>query len=326
MPGVVAVGAASGLPPRRDLNANDTEFEGLEADPNGPPLNIDYYQFITDDYLATMDIDLIDGRRFGPADDGQAAIVALVNEKTAKLYWPGQNPLGKRLRPAGGGGQIPWITVVGVVEDVKQGGIDQETGTEVYFRHTQVAEVFGPFLPRTMYVLVRSQLPTEAVAQSLREQVWAIDPSLPVGNLQAMEAVLESSISRPRFLALLLSIFAGLALFLASIGIYGVLSYSVVERGHEMGIRMAMGADRASILRLVLSQGMLLATVGLVLGVAGSLALSRFLRSLLFGVSPTDPLTYVAVVGLLGLVAFVACAIPALRATRVDPLTVLRYE
>ena len=213
-----------------------------------------------------------------------------------------------------------------MVEDAKQGGIDQETGTEVYFRHSQVAEVFGTFLPRTMYILVRSQLTTEAVAQGLREQVWALDPSLPVGNLQAMEAVLESSISRPRFLALLLSIFAGLALFLAAIGIYGVLSCSVAERGHEMGIRMAMGADRGSILRLVLSQGMLLAAVGLVLGVAGSLALSRFLQSLLFGVSPTDPLTYVAVVGLLGLVAFVACAIPALRATRVDPLTVLRYE
>lgn len=155
-----------------------------------------------------MDIDLIAGRRFSPSDDAQAPLVALVNQKTAELYWPGQNPLGKRLRPAGGGGQILWITVVGVVEDVNQGGIDQETGTEVYFRHSQVAQVFGPFLPRTMYILVRSRLETEAVAQGLREQVWAIDPSLPVGNLQAMEAVLESSISRPRFLSLLLSIFA----------------------------------------------------------------------------------------------------------------------
>ena len=147
MAGVVGVGAASGLPPTRDLNANDTEFEGLSPDPEGPPLNLDYYQFITDEYLETMDIDLIAGRGFGPSDDAKAAPVALVNQKTAELYWPGQNPIGKRLRPGGGGGQIPWITVVGVVEDVKQGGIDQETGTEVYFRYPQVAETFGPFTP-----------------------------------------------------------------------------------------------------------------------------------------------------------------------------------
>ena len=221
---------------------------------------------------------------------------------------------------------MPWITIIGIVGDVKQGGIDQETGTEIYFRYGQVAEMFGPFLPRSLYTLVRSRLPTETLARSIREQVWAIDPALPIGDLRSMEAVIERSISRPRFLALMLSIFAGLALFLASIGIYGVLSYSVAERGQEMGIRMALGADRENILKLVLGQGMILAMVGLAVGVGGSLALSRVLQSLLFGVSPTDLMTYLWVVGLLALVALAACALPALRATKIDPLTALRYE
>ncbi|MCZ6507222.1 MAG: FtsX-like permease family protein, partial [Acidobacteria bacterium] len=325
VPGVDSVGTASGLPPLRDLNANDTEFEGLDRDPEGPPHNIDYYQFVTDDYLETMDIRIVSGRGFRLSDDSESALVALINQKTADTFWPGENPLGRRLRPGGGGG-IPWISVVGIVEDVKQGGIDQEKGTEVYFRYGQVAALFGPFLPRSMYTLVRSTLPAASLTTTLREQVAALDPSLPIGNLLPMQTVIESSISRPRFLALLLSIFAGLALFLAAIGIYGVLSYSVAERSREMGIRMAMGADRRSILGMVLSQGMTLAVVGLAVGVAGSLLMTRFLQSLLFGVSPTDPLTYSVVVVLLALVAFVACAIPALRATRVDPLTVLRYE
>ena len=325
IPGVEAVGISSGLPPLRDLNANDTEFEGIDRDPEGPPQNIDYYQFVTDDYLETMDIRVVDGRGFRLSDDAESGLVALINRKTANTFWPGENPLGRRLRPGGGGG-IPWISIVGIVEDVKQGGIDQETGTEVYFRYGQVAALFGPFLPRSMYTLVRSTLPAASLTAAVREQVAALDPSLPIGNLLPMQTVIESSISRPRFLALLLSIFAGLALFLAAIGIYGVLSYSVAERSREIGIRMAMGADRRSILRMILFQGMSLAIVGLAVGVAGSLLMTRFLQSLLFGVSPTDPLTYSAVVVLLALVAFVACAIPALRATRVDPLNVLRYE
>ena len=325
IPGVESIGIASGLPPLRDLNANDTQFEGIERDPKGPPHNIDYYQFISDDYLETMDIPLIAGRGFRLSDDAQSAPVTLINQKTADTFWPGQNPLGRRLRPGGGDG-VPWITIVGIVGDVKQGGIDRETGTEIYFRYGQVAQMFGPFLPRSMYTLVRSTLPTEPLAQSIREQVRAIDPALPIGGLQSMQAVIEDSISRPRFLAMLLSIFAGLALFLASIGIYGVLSYSVAERGQEMGIRMALGADRDNILQLVLRQGMTLAVVGLAVGVVGSLALSRVLQSLLFGVSATDPMTYLWVVGLLALVAFVACALPAFRATRVDLLTALRYE
>ena len=325
IPAVERVGSASGLPPLRDLNANDMEFEGVEPDPQGPPHNVDFWQFVTDDYLDTMDIAVLSGRGFQLSDDGQAPLVALVNRKTAETFWPGQDPLGRRLRP-GGGGDVPWITIVGVVDDVKQAGIDQETGTEVYFRFAQVGQAFGPFLPRTMYTLVRSTLDAPAIAQAIRDRVRELDPSLPVASLTTMEEVVRGSIARPRFLALLLSIFAGAALFLAAVGVYGVLSYSVAQRGQELGIRMALGADRRSILQLVLSHGMLLSLGGVGLGVVGSLALSRLIESLLFGVRPTDPLTYAAVAALLAAVALAACAVPAARAARVDPLTVLRCE
>jgi predicted permease len=324
IPGVESVGSATGLPPVRDLDANDTQFEGLAPDPQGPPHNIDFYQIVTDGYLETMGIAVLSGRGFSAADGGGAAPVALVNRRTAETFWPGLDPIGRRLRPDGDG--APWLTIVGVVDDVKQGGIDQETGTEVYFRYEQIAAAFGPFLPRTLYTVVRSTLPEARVAQAIRDQVRALDPSLPVAGLDTMENVVRGSIARPRFLALLLSIFAGAALFLAAVGVYGVLSYSVAQRAQELGIRMALGADRRRILRLVLSQGMLLALGGVALGVVASLALSRLLESLLFGIAPTDPVTYGAVTALLAGVALAACALPAARAARVDPLTVLRSE
>jgi putative ABC transport system permease protein len=322
-PGVVQVGSASGLPPVREVNANDMQFEGLEEDEKGPPHNVDYWQFATEDYLDAMNIAVISGRGFETSDNG-AAPVALINQKAAETFWPGLDPVGRRLRPDSD--EVPWITIVGVVDDVKQQGIDHETGTEVYYSYGQVGVQFGPFLPRTMHTVVRSTLPPPVIARTVRDAVRALDPALPVANLATMEDVVRQSIARPRFIALLLSIFAGAALFLAAIGIYGVLSYSVAQRAQELGIRMALGADRRRILRLVMSQGMVLALAGMAAGVAISLALSRLLASLLFGVAPTDPLSYAAVTALLGGVAVVACALPAARAARVDPLVVLRSE
>ncbi len=323
IPGVTSVSMANGLPPKRDVNANDMEFEGVPREEGGPPSNIDYWQFISPAYLETMDVRVLEGRGFLPSDDGEAPKVALVNQRAAQTWWPDQSAVGRRLRPGFGG--APWFTIVGVLEDVKQAGLDAEVGTEVYWNFTQAAEGLG-FAPRTMNVLVRSTLPTSGLAPTLRETVWSLDPSLPVANIRSMDEVVQRSVSQPRFLTLLLTIFGTVALFLAAIGIYGILSYSVSRRSQELGIRMAMGADRRSILGLVLSQGLLMAGVGLVLGVVLSLALSRVLQSLLWGVSATDPMTYAAVVGLLGVVALLACVLPALRATRVDPLTSLRYE
>jgi putative ABC transport system permease protein len=323
LPGIEAVGAASGLPPLRDVNANDMEFEGIERTEEGPPHNIDYWQFASASYLETMGIDVLEGRGFEPRDGAESPMVALVNQKAAETWWPDQSPIGRRMRP-GGFDDGPWFTIVGVVEDVKQRGLDAEAGTESYFLQSQVSTV--GFVPRTMNVLVRTGLPLDSIADELRRRVWSIDPALPVASLQSMEEVFGTSIARSRFLTLLISIFGVLALALAAIGIYGVMSYAVAERAQELGIRIALGADRRRILRLVLEQGLVLVLVGLVVGVGAALGLSRLLDTLLYGVDAADPATYAAVLGLLGLVALVACAVPALRATRVDPLTVLRSE
>jgi putative ABC transport system permease protein len=220
---------------------------------------------------------------------------------------------------------MPWLTIVGVVENVKQAGLDQQVGTEIYYRYGQAGAVIGS-VPRTMSTVVLSREPGADLAAALRQAVWELDPSLPVARLRTLEETVAGSVSRPRLLALLLSLFAGAALFLAAIGIYGVMSYSVAQRGRELGIRMAMGANRTGILRLVLSQGLLLTLLGLASGLGLALLSSRILASLLFGVGPSDPLTYGGVALVLFTVGLAACALPALRATRLDPLVVLRHE
>jgi ABC-type antimicrobial peptide transport system permease subunit len=211
------------------------------------------------------------------------------------------------------------------VKDVKQGGIDQKTGTEIYFLYDQTIGILGS-APRNMNVVVRSTLPLESLARVIRETVNATDRTLPIVKLRTMEDVFADSIARQRFLAQLLGIFGGLALILAAVGTYGVLSYLVTERQREIGIRMALGADRGNVLSLVLRQGLSTTVVGLVLGVAGALGVTRLASSLLFEVRPTDPLTFGAVAGVITLVALVACAVPARRATRVDAMVALREE
>jgi len=208
---------------------------------------------------------------------------------------------------------------------VKQGGIDQKTGTEIYFLYDQTVALFGG-APRNMNVVVRSTLPLESLARVVREAVNGMDRTLPIVKLRTMDDVFSDSIARQRFLAQLLGIFAGLALALAAVGTYGVLSYLVTERQREIGIRMALGADRSNVLSMVLKQGLATTVIGLLIGVGGALALTRLASSLLFEVKPTDPLTFGAVAGVITLVALVACVVPARRATRVDPMVALREE
>jgi predicted permease len=323
-PGVEAAAAMQGLPPFRQVNANDTQFENYQHAQGGPPANVDYYQSSTVDYTTAMKIPVLEGRSFGPQDGATTNPVVLVNETLARLYWPKESALGHRVRVCCGD-RIPWATIVGVVKDVKQGGIDQKTGTEIYFLNDQTISLFGG-APRNMNVVVRSTLPLESLARVVRETVNAMDRTLPIVRLRTMDDVFSDSISRQRFLAQLLGVFAGLALVLAAVGTYGVLSYLVTERQREIGIRMALGADRTSVLSLVLRLGLSTAVIGLVIGVAGALGLTRLARSLLFEVRPTDPLTFGAVAGLITLVALVACVVPARRATRVDPMVALREE
>jgi predicted permease len=321
LPGVEGAAAMSGLPPQRDVNANDTEIEGFVPTPNGPAQNVDYYQYTTPDYLQAMGIRLASGRSFAATDGGGAPVV-LINETMARVFWPKQDAVGRRVRPSFGP-NVPWFTIVGVVKDVKQGGLDQKTGTELYFDIDQLPATLQ-FAPRDMFVVVRSTLPLAALAPSIHRTVAALDRSLPVVALRTMDDVFSDAAVRHRFLAQLLAVFAGLALLLAAIGTNGILAYSVSERTREIGIRMALGAHRGSVLGMVLAQGLGVTVVGLVLGVAGALALNRLAASLLFGVAPTDPATFVAVAGFIALVALVACVVPARRATRVDPMVALR--
>ncbi len=321
--GVRGVAAMTGLPPVRRVNANDTDFEDYTAPKEGPFENVDYYQTVTVDYLKTMGIPLVDGRDFTVADS-TGSPVALVNQTLAKTFYKDRSPIGKRLKP-GFGPDIPWFTIVGVVRDVKQGGVNEKTGTELYLLSEQGPAV-AKFAPRDMHIVLRASLPLDSLAPQIRQVVRTMDPTLPIVKLRTMEDVFADAVSRPRFLAQLLGIFAGLALLLAAIGTYGILSYSVTERHREIGIHMALGATRGSVLRMVLGQGARLTGVGLGLGLVASVALTRLLQAQLFNVRPTDPITMVAVAGVIAFVALLACYLPANRATRVDPMVVLRDE
>ena len=327
VPGVQAATAMSGLPPNRPLNANDTDIDNYTAPPEGPFENVDYYQNVMTDYFETLGVPIVQGRSFQPGDAGATGMVAVVNETLVNTFWKGQNPIGQRLRPCCGD-QIPWFTVVGVAKDVKQGGVDQKTGTEFYFLVDQTANVPPPNAnaPGNMNLVLRTTLEPGALRQTIERVVREADPSVPIVRLRDMNGVFEESIRRPRLLAQLLGGFAGLALLLAAIGTYGVLSYMVAERRREIGIRMALGADQGSVLTSVLKHGLILTTVGIVIGLGGAFALNQLIASLLYGVQPSDPITMISVVATITLVAAVACWLPAWRASRMDPNIVLRQE
>jgi predicted permease len=327
VPGVLAASAMSGLPPDRPLNANDTEIDNYTSPPEGPYENVDYYQLVMSDYFETMGIPIVQGRSFQSIDAASSGFVTVVNERLVNTFWKGLNPIGQRLRPCCGD-EVPWWTVIGVAKDVKQGGVDRDTGTELYFFVEQLARLPPPRAqaPLTMNVVLRTTLPPAALSQTIERVVRSADPAVPVVRLREMNRVFAESIRRPRLLAQLLTAFAGLALLLATIGTYGVLSYMVAERQREIGIRMALGAHQSAVLAQVMKQGLILAAVGIVLGLAGALGVNRLLASLLFGIQPTDPATLAIVIVAILLVAAFACWLPAWRASRVNPSVVLRAD
>jgi len=327
VPGVQAATAMSGLPPNRQANKNNSRIANSTAPPVGPFEIVDYYQYVMGDYFETMGVPIVQGRSFQPTDAGSPGMVAVVNETLVNTFWKGQNPIGQRVRPCCND-QPPWFTVVGVAKDVKQGGVDQKTGTEFYFFVEQTANLSPPLAvaPGAMNVVLRTTLPLATLSRTIERLVREADRTVPIVRLRDMDGVFAESIQRPRLLAQLLGAFAGLALLLAAIGIYGVLSYMVAERRREIGIRMALGAARSSVLAQVMKQGLLLTTIGVVAGLAGALGLNRLISSLLFGVQPTDTTTQVAVIATITLVAAAACGLPAWRAARVDPMVALRCE
>jgi predicted permease len=324
-PGVQAATVMSGLPPNRSAQVIVTRVENYTSADGRPVDVIDYYQFVMGDYFDTMGVPIVAGRGFEPADVASEGKVVIVNEALAKRLWKGENAIGRRLRPnlgsAIGAGDNAWHTVMGVARDVKQHGVEQAAGTELYVFLDQHG-----IAPTTMNVVLRTTLSADAMAGTLERLVREVDPGVPVVRLREMEQVFADSIRRPRLLSQLLAAFAGLALLLAAIGTYGVLSYMVGERRREIGIRVALGAARSSVLALVMKQGLQLTIVGLIVGLVGALGLNRLIASLLFGVEPTDPATLVAVAMTITLVAAFACWLPAWRASRLDPNVVLRVE
>jgi len=321
IPGVSYAGLATGLPPLRRINANDTEIEGYQPTPDSPAQNVDYWNIVNNDYFKTMKIRLLEGRNFEAQDDNPNAMpVVVVNEALAKRFWKG-SPVGRRVNPGFADPKV-WMTIVGVVEDTKNAGMDKPAGPELYFQARQVNQ----FLGGNLSFVVRATNNSTPLESSIRNAVRELDPSLPVYNLWSMDEVVSKSMVQPRFLALLLATFSGIALFLAAIGIYGVMAYSVAQRTQEIGVRMALGARPFHVLRLIFGQSVGMLLLGTGIGLAGAFALTRLMRTLLFEITATDPLTYVSVIGLLTVVALLACYIPARRAAKVDPLIALRYE
>jgi predicted permease len=326
MPGVQSASAMAGLPPNRPINANDTDIGNYTAPPEGPFENVDYYQSVMTGYFETMGIPIVQGRSFLPSDAAGGPVV-IVNETLVNTFWKNVNPIGQTLKPGlAPFAQVPDFRVIGVAKDVKQGGVDKKTGTELYALVDQTAMLPAPltFAPASLNIVIRTTLPVSTLRSSIEAVVREADPSVPIVRLRDMDGVFEEAIQRPRLLAQLLGGFGGLALLLAAVGTYGVLSYTVAERRREIGIRLALGADQRTVLADVMKQGLTLTTIGVVAGLAGALALNRLIASLLFGVQPTDPATMAGVVATITVVAALACWLPAWRASRLDPNVVLR--
>lgn len=318
-PGVESASTVSGLPPLRPINANDIKVEGYVKSPGGPDENVDYFQVVAPGYFEMMHIPVMEGRAFDGRDGADSPPVVVINRTMAQAFYGNQSPIGRRIRS--GGNNDPMRTIVGVVADVKNGGIDKPTGTELYFPYTQADNG-----ARSLHLAVKTVGDPQQIVSSVRRQVNELDPALPIAQVRLMEDVISAANARPRFLTVLLSTFSFVALALAAVGIYGVMSFMVARRTQEFGIRMAIGAGPSDVLNLVLGQGMKIGLIGVALGALGAFVLTGLIRQLLFGVESFDPLTFGATALLLTLVVLAACYIPARRATRVDPMVALRYE
>jgi putative ABC transport system permease protein len=342
LPGVESAGLTSALPLTNSGWSKLFSIEGRRAPRSLEEVPVMQFRKISGDYFNTLAIPLTKGRNLNRDDTRDALPVAVINESLARLYFPNEDPIGKRVWLGPPEELIPsdWIppgmdvkgfrftrwTIVGVVKDVLHKGLNQQSQPEIYMPNEQNDDNKIPYASREMYLTVRTATDPLSLTSAVRRQVFEIDKEQPVADVATMGQLLASSLSQSRLSALLLAIFGAVALTLAAVGVYGVMSYPVTERVREIGVRMALGATRHDVLWMVVGRGMALAGAGVLIGLGGALALTRLMKTLLFGVSATDPLTFAVITLLLTAVALLAALLPARRATKVDPMVALKCE
>jgi predicted permease len=318
LPGVESAGGAAILPLSGSLSWGSIGIEGYDPASGQDVIQADQ-RVATPGYFETMRVPLVRGRYFTEQDTKESLRVAIIDENMARTYWPDADPVGKRFKRGAVSSDSPWLTIVGVAGSVKQYSLDSESRVAFYTPHQQ-----EPY--STMYVTVRTMGNPNSLATAVTQAARVMDPNVPVYDIKTMEQRLSESLARRRFAMFALGLFAAVAAILAAIGIYGVMSYTVAQRTREIGIRVALGANASNVLKLMITQGMSMAAIGVGIGLAGALLITRVMSSLLFGTSATDPATFVVIGLFLAGVALVACYIPARRATKVDPMVALRYQ
>jgi putative ABC transport system permease protein len=318
LPGVESVGATSGILLPKLANSGVFSIEGRPPDPNAEQLELPF-DTVTPDYFATLGVELKSGRFFTAQDGAETLRVGIVNEAMAKRYFPNGDAIGKKYTFGTPGPNVRWTTIVGVVRDTRRQGLREPIRIESFTPLTQSQS-------RAMDVVVRSTGDPKALARSVREVIWRLDKDIPIGTMRTVEEMLSDSLAQTRLSMTLLGLFAAVALILAAVGIYGVMSYAVSQRTQEMGIRIALGAESNDIVWLVVGLGMGLAVIGLGCGLLAAFGLTRLMSSLLFDIGTTDALTFATVPVILATVAFIACWLPARRATKVNPIVALRCE
>jgi len=319
LPGVKSVAIAGNLPFTYNGDSGPIGVEGIPDPPPDQHPDV-IYRAIGPNYFSTMGIPLVRGRDFNEQDNVDTDLKVIVSEKTVRQYWPNADPIGKRLKMGSTTVEGPWRTVVGVVKDVRQNDFIAEPKMQMYFTYRQLRSL----MPNAL--IVRTAVDPLSLGTSVRNAIWAVDKDQTVANVDSMEHIVAGSVARQRFSMLLLTIFAGVALVLAAVGIYGVMSYSVAQQTREIGIRMALGASKGDVLKLAMGQGLRLVLIGVVLGLGAAFVLTRLMASLLFGISATDPATFGAISLFLVAVAMLASYIPSARAMKVDPMEALRYQ
>jgi putative ABC transport system permease protein len=318
LPGVeqASISGNDTLPMNSGRNYSQFSIQGRATESERKP--IADIAVVDAQYFRTMEVPLITGRNFTGSDTYKTQPVAVIDQTLARQYWPGKDPLGQQVNFGFGRG-TQGVAIVGVVGDIKSDGFESPSVPHIYV-------ALGQFAPVNAVVFLRSRGDVEHFGEAVRQEVESIDPNVPVHSISSMDEIIARSVADRRFSLELLGVFAAVALLLAAVGIYGVMAYSFSQRTHEVGIRMALGAQRFDILRMALGEGMRIVVIGLASGLAGAAIMTRFFRSMLFNVMPADPITFISVSAILASVAFFACYIPAKRATRVDPLVALREE